>query len=128
MSAFNAFFAQLTGGGTPGGANSSSSAVGPDHGRSASAAEGGDGSGGVVDSATGGGGRGDVGKSGGGVGGASSSGGSELYGVPLNGTSVTYKPDGDRSIFGNPQVAEILGNLCRLSAAADCFGVEGWTG
>lgn len=103
MSAFNAFFAQLTGGGAPG----TPSAGGGGHaerGRGNPAAGGS-----VIGNAIGG-----AGGIGGGDGGGSDNssgagvGGSEVFGVPLNEANVTYYPESDRRRFGNPQVRVVF--------------------
>ena len=85
MSAFNAFFAQLTGGGNSTGGAPSSTTVAAPAPRGTPAADGGS-----------------VGAGGGGRG------GTEVFGVPLTGAAITYDPDSDRNSFGNPQVATFL--------------------
>ncbi len=83
MSAFNAFFAQLTGGGNAAGGDPSSTstaaAAAPDP-------------------------RGTPATGGGGSGAGGGGGGGEVFGVPLAGAAITYGPESDRSRFGNPQV------------------------
>lgn len=105
MSAFNAFFAQLTGGG-----NSNTS---PGSERD-SRGGGGAGGAGVVGGGAGGGDGGSSGRRGSGSGsvgggnrdrgGGGSSSASDVFGVPLKGTVVTYRPETDRRHFGIPQV------------------------
>lgn len=83
MSAFNAFFAQLTGGGNTTGGDPSSisaaAAAAPDP-------------------------RGTPAAGGGGCGAGGGGGNTEVFGVPLTGAAITYDPESDRSRFGNPQV------------------------
>lgn len=88
MSAFNAFFAQLTGGGAPAGDAPPSAAAAASASASAAAGGSADHRGnGTADGGGGGGGRADG-----------------VFGVPLTGAAVTYDPESDRSRFGNPQV------------------------
>lgn len=105
MSAFNAFFAQLTGGGTPSPSNRGGAAAeqqGHDAGTSGGSGGGGSGGGDASGSSS------NV-RRGSGSGTASDrergSSSSDAFGIPVNGTSFTYRiTESDRGRFGTPQV------------------------
>lgn len=100
MSAFNAFFAQLTGGGPPG----TPSVGGGSHAERGRGNPPSGGGGGAIGAIGGAGGIG--GGDGGGSDNGSGAGGSEVFGVPLKEGKVSYYPESDRRRFGNPQVRQ----------------------
>eukprot|EP00752_Nemacystus_decipiens_P016776 g15013.t1 len=121
MSAFNAFFAQLTGGGNAaGGAPSNTAGSSSQDRRGSATADGGGGGGG----------------GGGGSGGAGVVG--EVFGVPLTGAAVTYDPENDKSRFGTPQCETVTtlpessrrrglcdqGALVVANADFVCYGIK----
>lgn len=128
MSAFNAFFAQLTGGApvadvsqssVSGGGGSPGVGGGAEHGRRGTSL---DGSGGGKGGGTGGPGEG------GSIGGAGSSGGkgsggTEVFGIALKGAAVTYDPGSDRERYGNPQVRVFVLGGEDLSVSIFTFNV-----